>query len=338
MAKLPTTNGVVQAFLVNQSNVGNATFAPDGLAPSPIFGLGGQQLQGNEIVQGGIATLVSYVGPLLNSGAFCWVLVSCEGGALQVAPAGQPDQAVQLQQIGHGQCSLSVASPTSIALTPLNGNNLIIGGVPQQIADAGVSASNSGLAASTFYYVYASFSEGAVALQLATTGYVFAKGIAVKSGDSSQTLVGAIATDASSNFVDSVEKRFCLSYFNRRTKNLLATVPTVTFTNETMEEVTTAARVEFISWADEAVQTSSTGEMSANQDSTSIVYQNAIDGTLLGDLTGTWFPGGNAGTPIVSTNAANVAEGSVHYATLLATVSVGTGAVLHGYTRGVIRG
>jgi hypothetical protein len=99
MAALPTTNGVMQVFRASVTNPGDATYAPDGLAVAPIFGLGGQMLQGNEIVAGGNVTLVSYIGPLLNSGSLCWVLLACDGGAEQVGPATQSKQAVQLAQL-----------------------------------------------------------------------------------------------------------------------------------------------------------------------------------------------------------------------------------------------
>lgn len=98
MTVLPTTNGVVQQFTVGTTNTGSSTFAPDGLAAAPIFGLGGAQLQGGEIVAGGIATLVSYLGALLNGGNLCWVLLGSTGGALQVASAMQSDQAINLGQ------------------------------------------------------------------------------------------------------------------------------------------------------------------------------------------------------------------------------------------------
>jgi len=99
MSVLPTTNGVVQRFLVSTTNTGNPTYAPDGLGAAPIFGQGGQLLQGDEMVAGGIATLISHIGPSLNAGALCWVLVDCAGGARQVAPATQSQHAVQLGQI-----------------------------------------------------------------------------------------------------------------------------------------------------------------------------------------------------------------------------------------------
>ncbi|WP_407971472.1 hypothetical protein ACJ51O_08205 [Burkholderia pyrrocinia] len=99
MTSLPTVSGVVQTISVKTGNTGASTYAPDGLAARPIFGLGGAALQGGEMPANGIATLVSYVGPLLNGGALCWVLFECIGGAQQVAPAVASQHAVQLGQV-----------------------------------------------------------------------------------------------------------------------------------------------------------------------------------------------------------------------------------------------
>jgi hypothetical protein len=107
MDALPTTTGVVQTIRAVATNDGASTYAPDGLAATPIFGLGGQQLQGGEIVEGGAATLVSFIGPLLNGGSLCWVLLRCDGGAQQVAPATQGDHAVQLQQLQNAVAGVS---------------------------------------------------------------------------------------------------------------------------------------------------------------------------------------------------------------------------------------
>ncbi|WP_261531256.1 gp53-like domain-containing protein [Burkholderia multivorans] len=98
MASLPTVSGIVQTISVKTTNTGASTYSPDGLAARPIFGLGGAALQGGEMVANGIATLVSYVGPLLNGGSLCWVLFECIGGAQQVAPATQSQHAVNLSQ------------------------------------------------------------------------------------------------------------------------------------------------------------------------------------------------------------------------------------------------
>jgi hypothetical protein len=132
---LPTTTGVVRTFRAGATNDGASTYAPDGLAVAPIFGLGGQPLQGGEIVRGGVATLVSFVGPLLNSGNLCWVLLSCDGGAQQVAPAQQSMQALQFGQLtglvgamSSAKMSVTTTSPTPtftadevVVATALNG-------------------------------------------------------------------------------------------------------------------------------------------------------------------------------------------------------------------------
>ncbi|CAB5279527.1 putative exported phage protein [Burkholderia multivorans] len=98
MTSLPTVSGIVQTISVKTTNTGASTYSPDGLASRPIFGLGGVALQGGEMVANGIATLVSYVGPLLNGGSLCWVLFECIGGAQQVAAATQSQHAVPLGQ------------------------------------------------------------------------------------------------------------------------------------------------------------------------------------------------------------------------------------------------
>ena len=98
MFGIPAVSGVIQQFSASATNVGDATYAPDGLAAAPIFGLGGQPLQGDEIAKDGNVTLVSYVGPLLNAGNLCWVLLECTGGAQQVAPATQSQHAIQFGQ------------------------------------------------------------------------------------------------------------------------------------------------------------------------------------------------------------------------------------------------
>lgn len=117
MSSLPTTSGVVQPFLVSTTNTGSSTFAPDGLAAAPIFGLGGAALQGGEIVAGGIATLVSYVGTLLNSGSLCWILFNCTGGAQQVAAATGSQQAAQAGQVAAGSFTTATAGGTANAIT-----------------------------------------------------------------------------------------------------------------------------------------------------------------------------------------------------------------------------
>lgn len=116
MTALPTVSGMVQTVQIAHTNTGTSTYAPDGLAAKPIFSLAGVALQGNELLVGGIATLVSYVGPLLNSGNLCWVLYECIGGAQQVPTATGSQHAIPFGQIQAG-VNYVAAGGTADALT-----------------------------------------------------------------------------------------------------------------------------------------------------------------------------------------------------------------------------
>lgn len=96
---LPTATGIAQTFSVAHTNTGASTYAPDGLPAAPIFGAAGLALQGGELVAGGVATLVSFVGPLLNGGALCWVLLGSTGGARQVSAAVASNHAPRFGQL-----------------------------------------------------------------------------------------------------------------------------------------------------------------------------------------------------------------------------------------------
>ncbi|WP_260858724.1 gp53-like domain-containing protein [Paraburkholderia sp. BCC1885] len=108
LTALPTATGFTQTVKIAHLNTGTSTYAPDGLATAPIYGLGGAVLQGGELPANGVATLVSFVDPLLNSGNLCWVLYECVGGAQQVPPATASQHAVQLGQLASG---LNLATP-----------------------------------------------------------------------------------------------------------------------------------------------------------------------------------------------------------------------------------
>jgi hypothetical protein len=123
----------------------------------------------------------------------------------------------------HGQCRLSVASATSLTLNRYDGQYVRWNGGVGTIPAAGVSITNSGLSASTNYYVYvySSTSNGILdTLQLSTTGHstdttTGNEGVEIMTGNSARTLVGLIRTNASSQFVDSATQRFCVNWFNQ---------------------------------------------------------------------------------------------------------------------------
>ncbi|WP_107311354.1 hypothetical protein [Burkholderia metallica] len=121
MTALPTSSGVLQTISVAHANTGASTYAPDGLPAAPIFGLGGLALQGGEMVTAGVATLVSYVGALLNGGSLCWVLVSCTGAAMQVAPATASEHAPQIGQLYGGLKGIARWTSSTTWVSPFTG-------------------------------------------------------------------------------------------------------------------------------------------------------------------------------------------------------------------------
>ncbi|WP_322083974.1 hypothetical protein [Burkholderia sp. BCC1972] len=139
---LPTATGIAQTFRVAHSNTGASTYAPDGLPAAPIFGAGGLALQGGELVAGGVATLMSYVGPLINGGSLCWVLVKSVGGALQVAPAAKTYHAAQLGQVQQSQICRTVQRAVNYAVQVADAGTMFYAGaaLTYQLPSAALTA------------------------------------------------------------------------------------------------------------------------------------------------------------------------------------------------------
>lgn len=127
--------------------------------------------------------------------------------------------AVKNTSLPHGQCVLSSTGTTNLTLYPMNGNNLVINGVVQQVPAGGVSYTLSGTAASTTYNVYAYMNGANIALELSTVGHTATtNGVEVKSGDATRTLVGKVFTSASNTLLDNGTNRTIISWFNRKLK------------------------------------------------------------------------------------------------------------------------
>ncbi|WP_148289073.1 hypothetical protein [Herbaspirillum sp. B65] len=223
MASLPTTNGIIQRFTVNVTNTSDATYAPDGLAAAPIYGLGGQALQGNEMVANSIATLVSYVGPLLNSGSLCWILFECIAGAQQVAPATASQHAVQFGQVAgvvgqsrNARISIPTASSSAtftvdelIVETALGGLRYCLSNLNQSInlTTSGVggmdtgSAPNNGTVAVYEMYNPTSGAKGLIGFNATsvTPGQVYG-GSNAPAGYTASSLVAILQTNGSGQF------------------------------------------------------------------------------------------------------------------------------------------
>jgi hypothetical protein len=327
LSALPST-GYVQRLNIAHANTGASTYAPDGLAAKPIYGLGLQPLQGGELPVG-VVVLMYLVQAGVNSGNGAWIIIESLGGAQQIPAATQSQHAVQMGQQGIGQCRLSVVSTTQIKLSPYNGNNVIVNGVPLQIPPAGITASNSGLSATTVYYVYLGGTTASPTLSLSTTGHSTASnGIETKTGDTTQTLVGMIRTGGSSQFLDTAAARFCLNWFNKRKiVGVVAATPGYTFTNTTLAEINAALRVEFICWADDTPIITGSGAVTQSN-TASITSSIAVD-----TVGGSYTPGGQVtlqasftGPFSVTGGVGGLSEG-YHFTLFCANVNSGTGTL-----------
>ena len=133
------------------------------------------------------------------------------------------DNAIALAVVNHGQCRFGYVSPTQCILVPTNGNGLIVNNKQYRIPSAGITLSNTGLGASTGYYVYArdaGTNSGVLTLvaePMATSPYSrSANGVFTKTGDTSKTLVGWIGTTGTSQFQWTSTDKRVMSWFNRK--------------------------------------------------------------------------------------------------------------------------
>lgn len=117
-------SGYVQRVVIAHANTGPSTYAPDGQAPKPVFGLGLQPLQGGELPVG-IAVLMYLVQAGVNGGNGAWIIIQSLGGAPQIPPALKSQHAMQLgQAVGR-----LIAVRTFISggtYTPTVGTNAIV--------------------------------------------------------------------------------------------------------------------------------------------------------------------------------------------------------------------
>jgi len=90
-------NGYVQRLLINTANTGPSTYAPDGLAAKPIYGLALQPLQGGELPVG-IAVLMYVVQAGVNGGNGAWIIIDAIGGRAQIPQGVAGLHAMRLDQ------------------------------------------------------------------------------------------------------------------------------------------------------------------------------------------------------------------------------------------------
>lgn len=228
----------------------------------------------------------------------------------------------------HGQCRLVYVSATSIKLQPQGGRNLNINGLPEKVPTAGVTITNAGLTANTVYFVYAYMASGTMTLELSTTGHSQANGIETKTGDTSRTLVGMIATNASSQFQDGTGLLGVLSYFNRRRKTATRFfTANQSTTSNTAIELASEIRVYFISWNDEYMSARANGGVWINTAGPGYAYIG-INTNSQSDSGG----GVNQSSqvPFSAEYSWNPSEGSVHFASIYAIAAAGGAIAMTG--------
>lgn len=221
-----------------------------------------------------------------------------------------------------GQCRLARTNATTLTLSPYNGQWIKIAGVNYALGSSGITLSNTGLTASTLYYIYVYNNSGTLTLEASATAYAVDTtagnvGVYTKNGDTSRTLVGMIRTEGSTpgQFVDSATQRFTRSWFNdpgiAGTNVFTAARAT---TSASYVEVNSEIRTEFVAWSGEIISASVNGTWEAGG---------------VRNLASIGFDGATAEETYVSSDSASdlpfslalektgLSEG-YHYATLLA--------------------
>lgn len=299
------------------------------------------QTQGSDLIYGfGTNSASGITSFALPSSAAAFV--HCEDGIWQII--GGSAGGIGATNPAVGQCRLVVAAATTLTLSPYQGNGLTIHGQNQSIPGAGVSITTGGLSASTLYYVYAFLSGASIALELSATGYATDTstpgniGVAIKSGDATRTLVGLVRTNASTQFVDNLAQRFCLSYFNSQPKNTFNGASTIVFNAAVLTEVSTSLRVEFLVFGGQQVFGVIDGYYSNNAATSQTFLQSSFDGSATGTLVVTYAPANGASAGFSSQNISSFLSEGYHYQTVLGEVIGGVGTINQYYNRMTVQG
>lgn len=158
-------SGYMQRVKIANLNPGASTYAPDGLAAKPIYGLGLQPLQGGELPVG-VVVLMYLVQASVNGGNGAWIIIESLGGASQVSPATKSQHAMQLGQAVGRLIGVQVFTATA-TYTPTPGTNSV---VVECIGSGGGSGSCQGTGATAVSIAGAGGGGGYAASRL-TSGF-----------------------------------------------------------------------------------------------------------------------------------------------------------------------
>ncbi len=227
-----------------------------------------------------------------------------------------------------GACRLD-KSGTNLLLSPFNGNQLFIDGTNRPIPSAGVTLAQAALTASALNYIYAAWSGTAIVLEPAATAPVVETtyGTKVKTGDPTRALVGMCYPKAGPTLTDSLAARLVLSWFNPR--DIILRNPLIAGSNTgsaSYVELSTGYRLEFLTWANMAVEIACSGTMSNSSTATGR-FGIGFDGLTPEDGAQVDQPQSNQNLPISITAVKSDLSEGYHYATLLAKMYAGSGLV-----------
>ena len=209
------------------------------------------------------------------------------GGVKQVF-MGMPAGGAVPSQV-FGQCKL-VKSGSNIVLLPVNGNQLTIDGRPRTIPDPGVSLAPTGLTPGVSYNIYAAMSGSSVILEASTTAHATSvnpgqKGLEVKSGDDTRTMVGMVRIVTGPAFADSATQRLVYSWFNPESLTLTGATDTTSVENSTSAYAEKAvSKVEFLCRATDAIEVKATGIITNATLAAAVGISVMIDGVAVGQV------------------------------------------------------
>jgi hypothetical protein len=242
------------------------------------------------------------------------------------------------------QCGrLQYVSATALSFKPYNGDRIKINGVVYPIPSAGIagltpptSVFKEGVAAqplvaNTTYYVYAFNNAGTITADFSTTGHATSAtagnvGVEIKSGNDTRTLIGLIRTNASAQFQNDAANRLVISWFNRMNiGGLGAHTNGATTGSASYVELTTLARMFFLTWGEEAVFGCVLGSCGASGAGGNVSINLGLDNITPvwnADLAGT-SAAANSPISFGATALVTASEG-FHYVTPLCRIPSGT--------------
>lgn len=231
-----------------------------------------------------------------------------------------------------GGGKLILASTTSLQLAPRDGGLLWINGLNYSIP-ASLLLSNSGLSASTFYYVYAFMSGATMTLEASVTGFTLASnGMPQKAGDATRTLVGAAYVTAGGLFADSGQNRLVASWFNATSKSGIGTYTTTRSVSSTpLLEINAEIRINFVVLGSREVAFGACGE-AANVNASGITTALNIDGATQAESSTTTIATAGAGAGFGLYARRDTLADGLHFASLNGGVATGTGNWSGGFT------